>query len=84
MVLQPGDPCTVVFTRVLKLCTIMSIEKKIISFPARIPFRGCTFQEAYIDPYAGRIVMYAIQVPVQDETWIVHVTKDDVDFLCDW
>lgn len=52
-----------------------------ISLPAQITFYHCVFQEAYVDPYAGSVFMYAIQVPMPDHTWIVHVAQKDVHFL---
>lgn len=77
---QPGQSCTVLFLKSFTQYTMMSSRRIAVSFPSGIPFDDCVFQEAFRDPYTGQD-KYAIQVPLNEKIWTVHVPQKDVQFL---
>lgn len=77
---QPGERCIVMFTHDFTQFTTVREEKKSISFQAGKAFENCIFQEAFHDPYTGQ-AKYAIQIPLKQQAWTVHVIQKIVRFL---
>lgn len=75
-----GERCTVMFLHGFTLFPIVDGEKEPIYFPGNIHLENCIFQEAFYDMYTMQH-KYAIQVPMREQTWTVHVIQENVLFV---